>query len=183
MRIRFKQSSVLPGFTLTFAFTVFYLSLIVLIPLSALLLKSATMGWRGFWEAISSPRVLAACRLSFGASGIAATVNALFGFMAAWTLVRYSFPGKRIVDAMVDLPFALPTAVSGIALTAIYSRNGWIGRLLEPLGIPVGERLGERGVGEDLTRDIVPNLYHNPGVTGKAHEPGEFSRRSQHELH
>jgi sulfate transport system permease protein len=132
---RFKQPSVLPGFGLTLGFTVFYLSVIVLIPLSALFLKSATMDWHDFWQTVTSPRVVAAGRLSFGASAVAAGINAVFGFLVAWTLVRYSFPGKRIVDALVDLPFALPTAVSGIALTTIYSRNGWIGRILEPLGI------------------------------------------------
>lgn len=135
MRFRIKQPSVLPGFGLTLGFTLFYLGVIVLIPLSALFLKSASMGWNDFWAAATSPRVIAAYKLSFGASVIAAGINAVFGFMVAWTLVRYSFPGKRIVDAMVDLPFALPTAVSGIALTAIYARNGWIGRFLEPLGI------------------------------------------------
>ena len=135
MKYRFKQPSVLPGFGLTFGFTLFYLSVIVLIPLLALFLKSVSMGWREFWQAATSLRVVAAYNLSFGASAIAACINAVFGFVVAWTLVRYSFPGKRIVDAMVDLPFALPTAVSGIALTTIYSRNGWIGRLMEPLGI------------------------------------------------
>ena len=135
MKYRFKQPSVLPGFGLTLGFTVFYLSVIVLIPLLALFLKSVSMGWGEFWEAATSLRVVAAYKLSFGASAIAACINAVFGFIVAWTLVRYSFPGKRIVDAMVDLPFALPTAVSGIALTTIYSRNGWIGRLMEPLGI------------------------------------------------
>ena len=132
---RFKQPSVLPGFGLTLGFTMFYLSVVVLIPLSALFFKSATMGWPDFWRTVTSPRVVAAYKLTFGASAAAAGINAIFGFIVAWTLVRYSFPGKKIVDAMVDLPFALPTAVSGIALTAIYSRNGWIGQYLEPLGI------------------------------------------------
>lgn len=135
MAIRFKQPSVLPGFGLTFGYTLFYLGVIVLLPLAALFLKSAGMGWSDFWATVTAPRVLAAYRLSFGAATVAATINAVFGFIVAWSLVRYSFPGKRLVDAMVDLPFALPTAVSGIALTTIYSRNGWIGRLLEPLGI------------------------------------------------
>lgn len=132
---RFKQPSVLPGFGLTFGFTVFYLSVIVLIPLAALFWRSAAMDPHDFWRTVTSPRVLAAGRLSFGAAAVAASINAVFGFIVAWTLVRYTFPGKRIVDAMVDLPFALPTAVSGIALTTIYSPNGWIGRFLEPLGI------------------------------------------------
>lgn len=131
----FRKPSVLPGFGLTLGYTVLYLSLIVLIPLTALFLKSANLGWEEFWRAVTSPRVLASYKLTFGASLIAASVNAVFGFIVAWTLVRYTFPGKKFVDAMVDLPFALPTAVSGIALTAIYSQNGWIGQYLEPLGI------------------------------------------------
>ena len=135
MRHPFKQHSVLPGFGMTLGFTVFYLSLLVLIPLSALFLKTATMGWGAFWTTVTDPRVVASYKLTFGASLAAALINALFGFIVAWTLVRYSFPGKRLVDAVVDLPFALPTAVSGIALTTIYSRNGWVGRYLEPLGI------------------------------------------------
>lgn len=134
MRI-WKAHSVLPGFGLTLGYTLFYLSLIVLIPLAALFAKTATMGWSDFWDTVTSPRVLASYKLTFGASFAAALVNSVFGFITAWVLVRYSFPGKRIVDAVVDLPFALPTAVSGIALTAIYSRNGWIGQYLEPLGI------------------------------------------------
>jgi len=135
MKFRFKQPSVLPGFGLAFGFTVVHLSVIVLIPLLALFLESISMGWGEFWAAATSPRVLAAYRLSFCASVTAAGINAVFGFVVAWSLVRYRFPGRRIVDAVVDLPFALPTAVSGIALTTIYSRNGWIGSLLEPLGI------------------------------------------------
>ena len=126
---------VLPGFRLTLGFTILYLSLIVLIPLSALVLKTFTMSWDQFWAAVSSPRVLAAYRLTFGASFIAALVNVVFGMLVAWVLVRYSFPGKRIVDALVDLPFALPTAVAGISLTALLAGNGWIGQYLEPLGI------------------------------------------------
>lgn len=130
-----KQRSVLPGFGLTLGYTVFYLSIIVMIPLAALFIKSGTQGWEHFWGAVSSPRVVASYKLTFSASLIGALINAFFGLIVAWTLVRYSFPGKRIVDAMVDLPFAMPTAVSGIALTAIYSKNGWIGQYLEPLGI------------------------------------------------
>lgn len=133
--IRFKQYSVLPGFNLTFGYTIFYLSLIVLVPLSALFLKTTALGWSSFWQIVTDPRVVASYRLTFGASLIGALINAVFGFAAAWTLVRYSFPGKKIIDALVDLPFALPTAVSGIALTAIYAPTGWIGRHLEPLGI------------------------------------------------
>jgi len=132
---RWKAHSVLPGFGLTLGYTVVYLSLIVLIPLAALFAKSAAMGWAEFWQAVTAPRVLASYKLTFGASLAAATINCVFGFITAWVLVRYHFPGKRVIDAMVDLPFALPTAVSGIALTTIYSQNGWIGQYLEPLGI------------------------------------------------
>lgn len=127
--------SPLPGFRLTLGYTVLYLSLIVLIPLSAAFLKTATMTWPAFWEAVSSPRVLASYRLSFGTALLAASINAVFGLLTAWVLVRYTFPLKRLVDALVDLPFALPTAVAGIALAAIYAENGWIGRHLVPLGI------------------------------------------------
>jgi sulfate/thiosulfate transport system permease protein len=137
VRIRFKQQSVLPGFGLTMGFTLLYLSLIVLIPLSGLFLKSATISWPEFWKTVTDPRVVASYRLTFGASLVGALINAVFGLIVAWVLVRYSFPGKRIVDALVDLPFAMPTAVSGIALTMIYSQNGWIGHLLKPLGIKV----------------------------------------------
>lgn len=126
---------VLPGFNLTLGYTLVYLSLIVLIPLSALVLKSFTLTWEQFYAAISSPRVLASYRLTFGASLIAALVNVVAGLLVAWVLVRYRFPGKRIVDALVDLPFALPTAVAGISLTALLAGNGWIGQYLEPLGI------------------------------------------------
>lgn len=126
---------VLPGFNLTLGYTLLYLSLIVLLPLSALVFKTFTLSGEQFWAAVSSPRVLASYRLTFGASFIAALVNVAFGLLLAWVLVRYSFPGKRIVDALVDLPFALPTAVAGISLTALLAGNGWIGQYLEPLGI------------------------------------------------
>jgi sulfate transport system permease protein len=126
---------VLPGFNLTLGYTLLYLSLIVLIPLSALVFKTFTLSWEQFWAAVSSPRVLASYRLTFGASLIAALVNVVFGLLVAWVLVRYKFPGKKIVDALVDLPFALPTAVAGISLTALLAGNGWIGQYLEPLGI------------------------------------------------
>ena len=128
---------VLPGFPLTLGYSLVYLSLIVLIPLSAVFLKTATLGWEHFWAVVTSPRVVASYKLSFGASLAAALINAVFGAIFAWALVRYTFPGKRIVDALVDLPFALPTAVAGIALTAIYAGNGWIGSWLEPFGIKV----------------------------------------------
>ena len=126
---------VLPGFHLTLGYTLLYLGLIVLIPLSALVFKTLGMSWAQFWEAVSAPRVLASYRLTFGASLIAALVNVVFGLLVAWVLVRYSFPGKKIVDALVDLPFALPTAVAGISLTALLAGNGWIGQYLEPMGI------------------------------------------------
>jgi sulfate/thiosulfate transport system permease protein len=126
---------VLPGFNLTLGVTVLHLSLIVLIPLSALVFKTFTLTWPQFWEAVTAPRVLASYRLTFGASFIAALVNAVFGLLVAWVLVRYPFPGKKVVDALVDLPFALPTAVAGISLTALLAGNGWIGSLLEPHGI------------------------------------------------
>ncbi len=139
----FRRASILPGFWPTFAFSVFYLSLIVLVPLSAVFLKTATSSWSHFWGAISSPGVVASYRLSFGASLAAAAVNAVFGLVVAWVLVRYRFPGKRLADALVDLPFALPTAVAGIALTSLYTETGWIGRWLAPLGIRVAfTRLG-----------------------------------------
>jgi sulfate transport system permease protein len=128
---------ILPGFGLTMGFTVLYLSLIVLIPLSATFIKAAGLGGREFWAAVTSPRCLAAYKLSFGLSLAAALVNALFGGIVAWVLTRYRFPGRRFIDALVDLPFALPTAVAGIALTAVYARTGWLGGWLEPLGIKV----------------------------------------------
>jgi sulfate transport system permease protein len=130
-----KRPSVLPGFGLTLGYAIFYLSLLVLLPLAALVAKTSSLGLAQFWSAVTSPRVLASYRLTLGASLCGAVINAVFGFVVAWTLTRYDFPGKRFVDALVDLPFALPTAVSGIALTAVYSPNGWIGRYLEPLGI------------------------------------------------
>jgi sulfate transport system permease protein len=140
-RTLLRRHSVLPGFDLALGFALLYLGLIVLIPLSAAFLKTFTMTWPGFWDAVSSPRVVASYRLTFGASFAAALLNAVFGLIVAWVLVRYSFPFKRIVDALVDLPFALPTAVAGIALTAIYAQNGWIGQWLPfkvsftPLGV------------------------------------------------
>jgi len=137
MKINLKTSSVLPGFGPALGFTILYLSLIVLIPLSATFLKSTLYTWDQFWTTVTAPRVLASYRLSFGAAFIGAVINAVFGLLVAWVLVRYRFPGKRIIDALVDLPFALPTAVAGIALTAVYAKNGWIGSFLEPYGIHV----------------------------------------------
>jgi sulfate transport system permease protein len=135
MALTFKQRSILPGFGLTLGFTICYLSLIVLIPLSATFLKASSLSWAQFWHIVSSPRAVASYRLSFGASFIAASINLFFGLLAAWVLVRYKFPGRRLLDSMVDLPFALPTAVAGIALTTIYASHGWIGQYLERLGI------------------------------------------------
>ncbi|MBC7395100.1 sulfate ABC transporter permease subunit CysT [Variovorax sp. PAMC28562] len=132
---RGTSRKVLPGFNLTLGYTVMYLSIIVLIPLSALVFKTFTLTWDQFWVAVTAPRVMASYRLTFGASLIAALVNLVFGLLVAWVLVRYKFPGKRIVDALVDLPFALPTAVAGISLTALLAGNGWVGQFLEPHGI------------------------------------------------
>ncbi len=132
-----KQRSILPGFGLGMGFTLLYLSLIVLIPLAALFLRTTTLSWEQFWTTVTAPRVVASYRLSFGASLVAALTNGVFGFLIAWVLVRYSFPGKRLVDAIVDLPFALPTAVAGISLTSLFVKNGWIGRFLEPWGVQV----------------------------------------------
>jgi sulfate/thiosulfate transport system permease protein len=132
-----KQTNVLPGFNLSLGYTIFYLSLIVLIPLSAAFIKTTELSFHEFWAVVSAPRVVASYKLTFGASLIAALINAAFGLLTAWVLVRYTFPGKKIIDALVDLPFALPTAVAGIALTAVYASNGWIGAWLEPHGIKV----------------------------------------------
>ncbi|HAO78116.1 MAG TPA: sulfate ABC transporter permease subunit CysT [Verrucomicrobia subdivision 3 bacterium] len=141
--MRTKRIRVLPGFRLTLGFTLFYLGLIVLIPLAAVFWKTSELTWSEFWHVITMPQALASYRLTFGASFLAALVNAVFGLIVAWVLVRYNFFGKKIVDALVDLPFALPTAVAGITLAILYSHNGWIGQLLEPLGIKVANtRLG-----------------------------------------
>ena len=129
-RTLLRRHSVLPGFDLALGFTLLYLGFIVLIPLSAAFLKTATLTWPAFWDTVTSPRVVASYRLTFGASLAAALLNACFGLVVAWVLVRYEFPGRRVVDALVDLPFALPTAVAGIALTALYAQNGWVGQLL-----------------------------------------------------
>lgn len=136
-RFRVKKAGILPGFGISLGFAVTYLSLIVLIPLSAIFLKTATLHWASFVETVTSPRVLASYRLTFGASFIGAAIDAVFGFIVAWVLARYRFPGKRLADALVDLPFALPTAVAGISLTSLYAPNGWLGRYLHPLGIDV----------------------------------------------
>lgn len=138
-----KRHSVIPGFGLTMGYTLAYLSLIVLLPLSALFIRAAEIPWSRFWQVTMEPRVLASYQLTFGAALVASLVNVVFGFLVAWSLVRYQFPGRALLDALVDLPFALPTAVSGIALTAIYAKNGWLGQYLAPLGIQTAfSRLG-----------------------------------------
>lgn len=132
-----NKKHLLPGFGLSLGYTLLYLSLIVLIPLSAVFLRTTELGWSEFWHVVTTPRVVATYKLTFGASLFAALINVVFGMLTAWVLVRYQFVGKKILDALVDLPFALPTAVAGISLTAIYAQNGWIGHFLEPHGIKV----------------------------------------------
>jgi sulfate transport system permease protein len=167
----FRKPSVIPGFGLALGFTLTYLSLIVLIPLAALVLKTTSLGWPEFWRLATDPRTVAALKLSFGVSLFAAAINAVFGLIVAWVLVRYDFPGRKLLDAFIDLPFALPTAVAGIALTAIYAPNGWVGSLFKPLGIkiaytPIGILIALIFIGlpfivrtvqpvlEDLERDV-----------------------------
>lgn len=137
LRGKHKAWRVLPGFNLTLGYTLGYLSLLILIPLGAVFLKASELSWSEFIAVVTAPQVLATYRLSFGASLLAAAINSVFGLLLAWALVRYSFPGKKLVDALIDLPFALPTAVAGIALTALYAKSGWLGQLLDPLGIQV----------------------------------------------
>ena len=135
--MRHKSRSVLPGFGLSLGITCTYLSLMVLLPLATVFTRTADLSWAEFWGTVTNPRVVASYRVTFGASFVAALVNTVFGLLVAWVLVRYRFPGRRLVDAMVDLPFALPTAVAGIALTTLYAGNGWVGSYLEPFGIKV----------------------------------------------
>jgi sulfate transport system permease protein len=164
MSIQLKKKSVLPGFGLTTGYTVLYLSLFVLIPLTTIFLRTAGSSWTGFWDTVTAPRVLASYRLSFGAALVGALINALFGSIAAWALVRYRFPGKRILDGLVDLPFALPTAVTGIALTSLYAENGWIGHALKSFGIkasytPVGIMIALTFIGLPfVVRTVQPVL-------------------------
>lgn len=134
---KLHKNQIFPGFNLSLGYTLVYLSLIVLIPIAAVALKASELGVLGFWDVVTAPRVIASYKLSFGLALLAGAINALFGLMLAWVLVRYTFPGKSLVDALVDLPFALPTAVTGIALTALYAKNGWIGQYLEAIGIKV----------------------------------------------
>ncbi|WP_151735664.1 sulfate ABC transporter permease subunit CysT [Paenibacillus tengchongensis] len=168
---RVSRRRVLPGFGLTMGYSVLYLSLVVLLPLSALLFNSTGLSWDKFWSVATDPRVLASYRVSLGTAAAAALVDSFLGLLLAWVLVRYDFPGKRLFDALIDLPFALPTAVAGVSLTALYSQNGWIGSLLEPLGLkvaftPLGITLALMFIGipfvvrtvqpvlEDLDRDM-----------------------------
>lgn len=178
----FKRHSVLPGFGLTFGVTVLYLSLVVLIPLSALFLKSATITWSQFWSTVTNPRAIASYRLTFGTALIGASVNAVFGFVVAWTLVRYRFPGRRVLDAAVDLPFALPTAVSGIALTALYAKTGWIGHWFDALGIqtafsPLGVAIAQTFIGLPfVVRTLQPAIQDlDAGMEEAAHTLGAGS--------
>ena len=164
MTTRRKSFRVLPGFGLSLGYTLLYLSLIVLLPLSAAFLKTSGMGWEQFWAAVTAPRVVASYKLTFGASLIAAAINAGMGLLVAWVLVRYTFPGKRIVDALVDLPFALPTAVAGIALTTIYAPTGWLGQYFDRLGIataysPIGVTIALTFIGLPfVVRTVQPVL-------------------------
>src|SRR5438034_808507 len=157
--MRTKRRNILPGFGLSTGVTLAYLSLVVLIPLSAVFLKTATAGWGQFWNTITAPRLIASYKLTVGASFLGALINAAFGLLVAWVLARYPFAGKGVVDALVDLPFALPTAVAGIALTAIYAGNGWIGRYLEPLGVKVA--FTQLGVLVALTFVGLPFVVRN----------------------
>jgi sulfate/thiosulfate transport system permease protein len=164
MAIVLKRRSIIPGFGLAMGFTLFYLCLIVLIPLSATFVKTATLTWSQFWSIVTNARALASYRLSFGASFVGAVINLVFGLLVAWVLVRYEFPAKRIFDSLVDLPFALPTAVAGIALTAVYSSHGWLGRYLEAFGIkaaysPMGVTIALTFVGLPfVVRTVQPVL-------------------------
>ncbi|MBN9497743.1 MAG: sulfate ABC transporter permease subunit CysT [Alphaproteobacteria bacterium] len=175
----FRRPSILPGFNLAFGFAVTYLSLIVLIPLAGLVIKPIELGWDGFWRVVLDARVWASLRLSFGAAFIAATVNAVFGTILAWVLVRYDFPFRRLLDGIVDLPFALPTAVAGIALTAIYAQNGWIGSWFAPAGIriaftPVGVVIALIFIGlpfvvrtiQPVLQDLEPDIEEAAATLG-----------------
>ena len=188
MALVLKRRTVLPGFGLAMGYTVFYLALLVLIPLAGTFLKTATLSWTQLWDIVTAPRALASYRLSFGASLIAAIVNAVFGLIVAWVLVRYQFPGKRLIDALVDLPFALPTAVAGIAFTAIYSDKGWLGQFLEVVGMkvaftPIGVVMVLIFIGlpfvvrtvQPVLEDIEPEVEEAAAILG-AHRWQTFTR-------
>ena len=160
-RITKQKFNVMPGFRLTFGYTVFYLSVIVLIPLAALFLKASSLSWHDFWRLATTERAMAAYRLSFGASFLAGLLNAVFGTILAWVLVRYQFPGKRFVDALVDFPFALPTAVAGLTLSQLFAGNGWLGQYLVPLGI--------KGAFSPLGVVIALTFVGLPFEIGRAH--------------
>jgi sulfate transport system permease protein len=174
MQIALFRPRVLPGFGLTLGYTLLYLSLIVLLPLAALVTRTVTMPWSEFWDTVTNARVVAAYKLTFGASLIGALTNVVFGFIVAWTLVRYRFPGYKVIDALVDLPFALPTAVSGIALTAVYADNGWIGQWLQMVGIkaaysPLGITIALTFIGLPfVVRTLQPALEELDGETEEA---------------
>ncbi len=179
MILRLKKRSVLPGFGLALGWTLFYLCLMVLIPLSTIFIKSASLSWAQFWAAVTSPRALASYRLSFGASLAAALINAVFGLLVAWILVRYRFPFRRLIDGLVDLPFALPTAVAGIVLTTLYSPNGWAGSRLDKLGIkvaytPLGIMVALTFIGLPfVVRTVQPVLQDlDVGIEEAAHSLG-----------
>lgn len=163
-----KKHGIMPGFGLSLGYTLFYLGLVVLIPLSAIFIKTLGMGWERFWSVVTSPRVLASYKISFGTAFAAALANAVLGLLVAWVLVRYRFPGRRIIDALIDLPFALPTAVAGIALTTVYSSHGWIGRPLEAIGIkavftPLGITIALVFVGLPFVVRTVQPVLENLG--------------------
>jgi sulfate/thiosulfate transport system permease protein len=174
MKIKIKRYSILPGFGLTLGYSMTYLGLIVLVPLSALFLQCASLSTEELWHTVTDPRVMASYKLTFGTSLAAASINVFFGFIVAWSLVRYRFPGRKILDALVDLPFALPTAVSGIALTTLYAKNGWIGGLLDPMGIhvaftPLGITLALTFIGLPfVVRTLQPALEELDGETEEA---------------
>ncbi len=188
MAVLLKKRSVLPGFGLAMGYALLYMSLLVLIPLAGTFVKTATLSWAQIWETITAPRALASYRLSFGASFLAALLNAAFGLTVAWVLVRYQFPGKRLIDALVDLPFALPTAVAGIAFTAVYSSKGWLGQYLEPLGLriaftPLGIIMVLTFIGlpfvvrtvQPVLEDIEPEVEEAATILG-AHRWQTFTR-------
>jgi sulfate/thiosulfate transport system permease protein len=179
MAFRFRQHSVLPGFGLTLGFTVFYLSLLLLLPVAALLFYTLQMPWADFWATVSHPQVVESYKLSFGASLIGALINLVFGALVAWVLVRYEFPGRRVVDALVDLPFAMPTAVAGIALVTLYASTGWLGQYVDAFGVRIaytqlGVIVALTYIGlpfvvrtvQPVLRDMAPELEEASAIMG-----------------